>query len=301
MNKYAELLEKFTFYDLVSIAETVYGPYDIHHGRKIVIIKKDDGTSRTVSLPKYLMEKHLGFELDPNIHTIDHIDSNIDNNDLSNLRIVPRDQHSADDTRRVKLIKLTCAICGKEFERSPRLIRDKAKNGKASKFCSRSCSAKYNRQVQLGQRDKLPASDSPVSEYYKRKYVQAFSEYLQNKYIKLSFIIAKKDAAKLDPETISEIKDYAENFGFSKFDITLDTIQPSEKEDLKFWLRSKTSLERDPEDFELIDQIGKNGKINRPIIIDTDGDYTVEGRHRLAAALKYNLPVPVVILSNRKN
>ncbi len=105
----------------------VHGPYKRKDGRQIVVIIENNGKRRTVSYPKWLMELQMGRKLDPNLETVDHIDSDFDNNNLENLRLMPRDQHSADDTRRVKNIKFDCAWCDKEFERSPRLIRDKSK------------------------------------------------------------------------------------------------------------------------------------------------------------------------------
>lgn len=151
----------------------VHGPYRRRDGRQIVIIVENNGKRRTVSYPKWLMEMQLGRKLDPNLETIDHIDSNFENNDINNLRIVPRDQHSGDDTRRVKLVKFTCAWCDKEFERSPRLIRDKAKKNKAGPFCSRACAGKYSRMLQLKLIDKMDSQKAVDSEYYKRKYVTA--------------------------------------------------------------------------------------------------------------------------------
>lgn len=187
MEKYAEILEGVEFYSLISQADKMYGPYSSNRedGRKIVIIIDDKGKRRTVSYPKYLMEQHLGKVLDID-STVDHWDSNIDNNAIENLRVVPRDQHSADDTRRVKLIKLKCEVCKKDFERSPRLIRDKSKKGKVSAFCSRECAGVYSREVQLGKRDKLPVPEAPTSEYYKRKYVDAAFDYLLTKYATLA-------------------------------------------------------------------------------------------------------------------
>jgi len=148
----------------------VFGPYKRKDGRQIVIVVERNGKRRTVSYPKWILELQLGRKLDPNLETVDHIDSDIDNNDLKNLRIVPRDQHSADDTRRVKKVKFECAWCGKDFERSPRLIRDKAKKGKAGPFCSRNCAGKYSRQLQLKLIDKMDSQQAVDSEYYKRKY-----------------------------------------------------------------------------------------------------------------------------------
>lgn len=152
---------------------TIYGPYKRRDSRQIVIVVDRKGKKRTVSYPKWLMELQLGRQLDPDLETIDHIDSDIDNNNLSNLRIVPRDQHSADDTRRVKPVKFECAWCEKEFERSPRLVRDKAKKNKAGPFCSRKCAGKYSRMLQLKLVDKFDSQPIIDSEYYKRKYASS--------------------------------------------------------------------------------------------------------------------------------
>jgi hypothetical protein len=152
----------------------VHGPYKRKSdGRQIVIVVETNGKRRTVSYPKWIMELQLGRKLDPDLETVDHLDSDFDNNDISNLRVVPRKEHSADDTRRVKLIKFTCPQCDKDFERSPRLVRDKAKKKKAGPFCSRGCAGKYSRMLQLKLVEKLDAQPCVDSEYYKRKYVKA--------------------------------------------------------------------------------------------------------------------------------
>jgi hypothetical protein len=151
----------------------VHGPYRRQDGRQIVIVVENNGKRRTVSYPKWLMELQLGRRLDPNLETVDHIDSNFENNDINNLRIIPREEHSAEDTRRVKNVKFTCAWCDKEFERSPRLIRDKARKNKAGPFCSRTCAGKYSRMLQLKLIDKFDAQPVIDSEYYKKKYVKA--------------------------------------------------------------------------------------------------------------------------------
>jgi hypothetical protein len=154
----------------------VHGPYKRKEdGRQIVIIVENNGSRRTVSYPKWILEMQLGRKLDPNLETVDHMDSNFDNNDLSNLRIVPRSEHSADDTRRVKLVKFKCAWCDKEFERSPRLVRDKARKNKAGPFCSRGCAGKYSRTLQLKLIDKFDVQPVVDSEYYKKKYVVAYT------------------------------------------------------------------------------------------------------------------------------
>lgn len=158
----------------------IHGPYRRKDNRQIVIVVEDDGTRRTISYPKWLMELQLGRKLDPNMETVDHIDSNFENNDLNNLRIMPRNEHSTEDTRRVKLVKFTCPWCKNEFERSPRLVRDKAKKQKAGPFCSRNCAGKYSRKLQLKLIDKFDVQPVIDSEYYKKKYVKAFSSLIDS-------------------------------------------------------------------------------------------------------------------------
>lgn len=153
----------------------VWGPYTRKDNRKIVIVVDRKGRRRTVSYPKWIMEMHLGRKLHPDKETVDHWDSNFDNNDLSNLKLVPRKEHSANDTRRVRMVKYNCAWCEKEFERSPRLIRDKAKKKKSGPFCSRSCAGKYSRMIQLKLINKFDEQQVIDSEYYKRKYEKTAS------------------------------------------------------------------------------------------------------------------------------
>lgn len=158
----------------------IFGPYARKEdGRSIVIVIDRNGKRRTVSYPKWIMECQIGRQLGPD-ETIDHWDSNFKNNDLSNLRIMPRDEHSAEDTRRVKSVKFNCAWCDKEFERSPRLIRDKAKKNKAGPFCSRGCAGKYSRMLQLKLIKRFDSQKAIDSEYYKKKYVTASNVIISN-------------------------------------------------------------------------------------------------------------------------
>src|ERR1019366_8913423 len=185
MEKYADLLEAIDFYSLLAEGkakeEKVYGPYSIHHDRKIVIIKDRKGKSRTVSYPKYLVEQSLGKKLKLN-ETVDHLNGDVNDNRMENLKVIDRSEHSKLDTRRVKLIDLKCSMCGKDFKRSPRLMRGKNKKGVRGQFCSRNCSGSYSRKLQLGQIDKLPVQPFMESEYYKNKHLQAFVGYLIQKY-----------------------------------------------------------------------------------------------------------------------
>ena len=103
---------------------------------------------------------------------------------------------------------------------------------------------------------------------------------------------------KIPSEVMEEIMDYLDSMGKDAFDIgmELDTIPASDEKNLEYWLNNKVRREGEPPDEELMDEICQKGKITTPIIIDTTEEHTVEGRHRLAAALKCGLDVPAVIL-----
>lgn len=151
----------------------VYGPYMNYKGRQFVIVISHNGKKKTISYPKYLMEVHLGRELDPDKETVDHWDTDKYNNEISNLRLIPREEHSANDTRRVLPAELECSWCGKKFTRSPRVVRDKHRKGVGGAYCSRSCAGKYARAIQLKLIEKAPPPPKVESKYYKKKYVEA--------------------------------------------------------------------------------------------------------------------------------
>jgi HNH endonuclease len=187
VEKYAELFQLIDNFCRIASSppgeEQVFGPYRNKAGRPFMIIIDEQGNRRTLSKARWVMEQHLGRPLHPDEETIDHIDGDKENDDISNLQLLPRSEHSAKDTRRVKLEKFICPECGKEFERSPRLIRDKSKKGCHGIFCTRSCSAKYNRKVQLGLVDKLPVQPYLESEYWNhRDNIQSIAERLSAKY-----------------------------------------------------------------------------------------------------------------------
>lgn len=135
----------------------IYGPYlnKADNRLRIVAVFKN-GTKTTISYPKYLMEQHLGRYL-TNQETVDHIDCNPLNNEISNLRILSRVEHASIDAKRLKTQNFKCPICNNDFSLSGRKLHDSLlnrRNGKAGPFCSRICAGKYGKNVQNGQ-DKL--------------------------------------------------------------------------------------------------------------------------------------------------
>lgn len=125
---------------------------------------KADGKKTCISWPKWLMEQHLG-RLLTDEETVDHVDRDFTNDDLSNLRVIPRGQHVKEDARRVKPITIVCVWCGKSAEKSGRDLDGNARKGKAGPFCGRSCAGQYGKYVQGGGKplDRTPA---PTRIYY---------------------------------------------------------------------------------------------------------------------------------------
>lgn len=134
----------------------VHGPYTSEKdGRQRVVIVFEDLSKKTVSYPKYLLEQELGRELDPDLETVDHIDTNFLNNERSNLRIIPRSKHCKEDAIHVELVEIECALCGMKAKKKGKDLLNNKKQGKAGPFCGRSCAGKYNSYVQYGYLEKF--------------------------------------------------------------------------------------------------------------------------------------------------
>lgn len=112
---------------------------------------KNGKKTTSISYPKYLMEKYLHRNLSEN-ETVDHIDRNPLNNNLSNLRIIDRKKHCKEDAIYNKDVIVKCAYCGKEFTIKGSKISDRTRPDRINTgyFCSKSCSGKYGTDVQNG-------------------------------------------------------------------------------------------------------------------------------------------------------
>jgi len=126
----------------------VYGPYQRKDGRLHIVEIDDNGKRRTVSYPKWLMENHLGRRLLDN-ETVDHIDNDYSNNELSNLQILDRSVHAALDAKRIRLINVACSWCKQVFMLSRGQMGSR-RNKKSGRFCSRKCSGLYGKHIQNG-------------------------------------------------------------------------------------------------------------------------------------------------------
>lgn len=150
----------------------IYGLYTSKKdGRKRIVAKYENGIKKTISYPKYLMELHINKYLDED-DTVDHIDGNIKNNDISNLRILKRKEHCKQDVLRIKDIVVKCSYCRKEFTIKGNKIRYRNRHvsSKNLLFCSKECTGKYGAMIRYGNnRNKLQKSILPKIEKHKLK------------------------------------------------------------------------------------------------------------------------------------
>ena len=150
-----------------------YGPYLSKKDKRLrCVLVFPNGRKKTVSYPKYLMEVYLDRYLEVN-ETIDHIDGNPLNNAINNLQILTRELHAFLDAKRNKDIVVTCKYCGKKFFIKGSLIHNHNRKDRSNSgyFCSKSCSGKYGKLIQLG--IIIPTTtDKVVPEIYKVKSAQ---------------------------------------------------------------------------------------------------------------------------------
>lgn len=130
----------------------IYGPYNRNDGRQHVITIQN-GIKRTVSYPKFLMEKHIGRFLLEN-ETIHHKDGNPKNNNVSNLEIKLKKEHSRLHSLKYISESFICPICNKKFTLEGKRLRKFYSNKRLRKskgpFCSKSCVGKYGKKIQMG-------------------------------------------------------------------------------------------------------------------------------------------------------
>lgn len=130
----------------------IYGPYTGKDGRQRISYVCPDKTKRVKSYPRYLLEKSIGRVLNDN-EDVHHKDGDFTNNKLDNLEIIDHAEHSRKHSQKYfNPVKVICQWCNMEFILTPKQQRRRAQNAKRNKgglFCSKSCSGKYGKHVQL--------------------------------------------------------------------------------------------------------------------------------------------------------
>ena len=120
-----------------------YGPYKRKDNRLHLVIKKDDNTLTSISYPKWLLQSHLGRELLGD-ETVDHIDGDFNNNNISNLQILSRAANAQKSAVYAEYIELICKCCNKEFIRRKVIHARSLKLKQDGPFCSNQCVGKIH-------------------------------------------------------------------------------------------------------------------------------------------------------------
>lgn len=123
----------------------ILGPYlRRKDNRYIVIIVDSENNRHTVSYPKYLMECKLNRKLG-SYEIVHHIDGNPLNNNINNLKVLFRGQHSKLHSKTNKDIIVKCFYCKKEFIIKGNTLHYRFRKDRqhVGYFCSRRCSGLY--------------------------------------------------------------------------------------------------------------------------------------------------------------
>lgn len=151
-------LDKENLLKLYPDYDSVLGPYSREDGRKQIVLNNTElpsgspGKLKTISYPKALVESTINRRLTKD-ETIDHNDRDKTNDNLNNLVIRNRNEHSRLDAIHVSVEPVNCVECGKSFEPSKAQRNSQAFNREsepAGPFCSKHCSGLYGARVQNG-------------------------------------------------------------------------------------------------------------------------------------------------------
>lgn len=176
----AEFGRRYGLWKFIMVYENcrVYGPYKRKNdGREHVILIFDNGVRKTVSYPKYLVEKRTEKYLRKN-ETVDHLNDDFMNNDKSNVRTITRSKHASNDAIRLEEQTFVCPQCNTQFVLKSRKLSDaiqnRKKHRKAGPFCTRNCAGRYGKAVQLGMKPLQVEEIKP--NYTTNKYLQGLNK-----------------------------------------------------------------------------------------------------------------------------
>ncbi len=145
-----ELVDARDFMEKIYEKIKMYGPYLSKLDNRLRLVYRKNGRKTTISYPKYLMEISLNRYL-TETETVQHLDGNPLNNDLSNLIVLNRTEHGKIDAKRVKDVIFTCQWCKKEFLVKGSTLHSRLrKDRQSNSFCSKSCVGKYGVSIQKG-------------------------------------------------------------------------------------------------------------------------------------------------------
>ena len=158
----------------------------IYHGKDGRLRVYVRETKKTVSYPKYLMEKELGRKLLPG-EEVHHKDENPLNNNIDNLEVRFHGEHQAEHSTKYHDTTAVCGWCGREFLwtrlQQQRFYSERRIGRKHSDlpFCSRECSGRYGQRLQV--QHSTVDSDGSIWCSPRRKLTTEQAQYIRDHYI----------------------------------------------------------------------------------------------------------------------
>lgn len=119
----------------------VNGPYINTSGYKYVQIFYKDGTKKTTTYARYLIEQSIGRSLNEN-EEVDHKDDDKTNDSLENLQILSHKENVDKMNRKYygrKNFKFICPACNKEAIKYFAIVLYVWNNGSSGPFCTQNC------------------------------------------------------------------------------------------------------------------------------------------------------------------
>jgi predicted RNA-binding Zn-ribbon protein involved in translation (DUF1610 family) len=131
----------------MTTVQKTYGPYMASCGRRrIMVVHYADGSRKTTAHARWVMEAHLGRELGAD-ETVDHIDNDPMNDDLSNLQLLSMADNIRKSAKGIEMVKFSCPECGEAGQQEARNVRSNRRKGRAGPFCSRECAGRHNQRL----------------------------------------------------------------------------------------------------------------------------------------------------------
>ena len=129
--------------------EIIYGPYvnKAHGSRKYVKIQDNHGQIKTCTYARYLMEQHLGYELESGLE-VDHKNDDIIDDRIENLQVLTYVENRQKQANKlhpngIEFYESTCIVCKKLYRKEARFIRSNIAHGRPSKCCGLKCASEY--------------------------------------------------------------------------------------------------------------------------------------------------------------
>jgi len=113
------------------------------HGYRACKVRYEDGSWRTLSEHREVMESHLGRALTSD-EIVHHKNEDKRDNRVENLEVMLVNDHSKHHAPEPNLVTLECKECGATFQRKARWEKHNRKQKKAGPFCGRSCAARWS-------------------------------------------------------------------------------------------------------------------------------------------------------------